>query len=94
MTTPTGRSPYSRRAKRSAWKSTLRDRLWYEQGGACALCGNFIPRMHITFEHLVPKTKGGPVSYGNGLATCLTCNVAKADSMEEAYKSYPILMEA
>lgn len=53
------------------------------QGGKCAYCGCHFSRTArnrgATFEHVVPKSKGGSNKLSNGLAVCKACNGAKAD---------------
>lgn len=60
---------------------TVRTRLYYEQSGHCAFCGNWMVKGTETYDHLIPRSQGGPATHGNGVAACSTCNNAKADTI-------------
>jgi 5-methylcytosine-specific restriction endonuclease McrA len=49
----------------------LRDRF------RCQYCGESFPAKDLTFEHVVPKSKGGETSWTNIVAACDTCNTLK-----------------
>lgn len=49
----------------------------------CACCGIKYP---LTFDHIIPKSKGGTYDLSNGQILCIECNWIKADkiiSLEE-----------
>ena len=48
----------------------LRDRF------TCQYCGD---REDLTFDHVVPRSKGGVTSWENVVAACSACNLRKAD---------------
>ena len=48
----------------------LRDRF------TCQYCGD---RDELTFDHVVPRSKGGVTSWENVVAACSACNLRKAD---------------
>ena len=50
----------------------LRDRF------ACQYCG---ARDELTFDHVVPRSKGGVTSWENVVAACSPCNLAKGDRL-------------
>ena len=41
---------------------------------ACQYCGN---KKDLTFDHLLPKSKGGVTDWDNVVTACSTCNVKK-----------------
>jgi 5-methylcytosine-specific restriction endonuclease McrA len=43
----------------------------------CAFCSREYPSECLTFEHLVPKSRGGRSSWGNLLPACEPCNATK-----------------
>lgn len=45
----------------------------------CAYCG----RRAETIDHVVPRSRGGPHSWENCVASCATCNLRKADRLLE-----------
>src|SRR3954470_8772396 len=46
----------------------LRDRYF------CQYCGKRFPSSELTFDHLIPKSKGGKTVWTNILTCCTTCN--------------------
>jgi 5-methylcytosine-specific restriction endonuclease McrA len=49
----------------------LRDRF------RCQYCGESFPAQDLTFEHVIPKSKGGKTSWTNIVAACEPCNTLK-----------------
>ncbi len=74
-------------------KTRLRETLHIKQEGKCYWCRRavFIPnnikmrgkqkRMKGTLDHLIPKSKGGPLSLYNIVLACPFCNGGRADNM-------------
>ena len=52
----------------------LRDRF------RCQYCGDSFPSSQLTFEHVVPRSKGGETSWTNIVAACDPCNVRRTTS--------------
>lgn len=52
----------------------LRDRF------SCQYCGKTFKSEELTFDHVIPRSKGGPTSWGNVLTACIKCNSLKADN--------------
>lgn len=55
----------------------LRDRF------RCAFCGTKHAYGGLTFDHLIPQSKGGETSWTNILAACSPCNAEKDDQHRE-----------
>lgn len=56
----------------------LKKQLVLKQNFKCEYC--FAPiTLSATFDHKIPKSKGGPDTIENGVACCGECNTAKAD---------------
>ena len=53
----------------------LRDRF------TCQYCGD---REDLTFDHVVPRSKGGVTTWENIVAACSACNLRKADMLPSA----------
>jgi 5-methylcytosine-specific restriction endonuclease McrA len=51
----------------------LRDR------GRCQYCGQKFESNELTFDHLIPRSKGGRTTWENVLTACLKCNGIKGD---------------
>ncbi|MGZ0188192.1 MAG: HNH endonuclease, partial [Alphaproteobacteria bacterium] len=45
----------------------------------CAYCGNRFQPSDLTFDHVLPRSRGGRTSWENVVAACSCCNLAKAD---------------
>ena len=69
-------------------------KLYHEQGGLCYYCGTdkmylredvttdfhkANRRLRATFDHIVPKAKGGTYRKENGVCACSYCNSRKGD---------------
>lgn len=46
-------------------------------GGRCAYCGIAAPSEEMTFEHVVPRARGGVSSWTNLALACVPCNARK-----------------
>ena len=53
----------------------LRDRF------RCQYCGDKFPQSELTYDHLIPRAKGGQTVWTNILTACSACNSEKKDSM-------------
>ena len=45
----------------------------------CQYCGDSLNLRDLTFDHVVPRSQGGPTSYSNIVSCCVSCNTRKAD---------------
>ncbi len=53
----------------------LRDRY------SCQYCGERLDSRELTYDHVVPKSRGGKTVWENVAAACLRCNGLKGDSL-------------
>ncbi len=53
----------------------LRDRF------ECSYCGDPLTHSEMTFDHMIPRSKGGEHSFNNLLSACRDCNTKKANNM-------------
>ena len=58
----------------------LRDRF------TCQYCGE---REDLTFDHVVPRSKGGVTTWENVVAACSACNLRKADMLPADARMWP-----
>ena len=58
----------------------LRDRF------TCQYCGT---REDLTFDHLVPRSKGGQTTWENVVAACSPCNLRKGDRLPSETEMHP-----
>jgi 5-methylcytosine-specific restriction endonuclease McrA len=53
----------------------LRDRF------CCQYCGERFPAAELTFDHVVPRSRGGQTVWNNILTACIDCNARKQNAM-------------
>ncbi len=53
--------------------------LFNRDGWKCMYCGCDLSWRTAEIEHIVPKSQGGPKSWGNCVAACKSCNKRKAN---------------
>ena len=65
----------SRRPAFTRFNVFLRDRF------ACQYCGHRFPTQDLTFDHVVPRSRGGRTSWENVVTACGACNLHKGNRM-------------
>lgn len=53
--------------------------IYARDGFRCQYCGERFMTEDLTFDHVVPRSRGGRTSWDNVVACCIGCNKAKAD---------------
>lgn len=53
----------------------LRDRF------CCQYCGHRFPASELTFDHVIPRSRGGKTEWTNILMACVRCNTLKRNDM-------------
>lgn len=53
----------------------LRDRF------SCQYCGNIQATTDLTFDHVIPRSRGGRTTWENVVAACTGCNLRKANKL-------------
>ncbi len=53
----------------------LRDRF------SCQYCGDRLPTQDLTFDHVIPRSRGGRTNWQNVVTACSTCNLRKGNRM-------------
>lgn len=61
----------------------LRDRF------ACQYCGVALPAHELTFDHLIPRSRGGRTTWQNVVAACAPCNLRKGGRLARAAGMMP-----
>lgn len=67
-----------RQGKKRAIKFS-RDNIWARDRGRCQYCGVQVPRHSYTYDHVIPKAKGGKTAWENIVCACARCNGMKRD---------------
>lgn len=60
-----------------------RRNVWLRDEGRCQYCGHSVPSDAFTYDHVVPRSRGGATSWENIVVACLPCNQYKADLTPE-----------
>jgi 5-methylcytosine-specific restriction endonuclease McrA len=67
--------PTSRRPAFTRFNVFLRDRF------ACQYCGGSLPTHDLTFDHVVPRSRGGRTTWENVVTACSPCNLRKGNRL-------------
>jgi len=54
-----------------------RQNVYSRDKGRCQYCGVHVPRHESTFDHVIPRCKGGKTTWENIVIACLPCNQKK-----------------
>ena len=47
----------------------------------CQYCDGLFPTQELTFDHIVPRSRGGRTEWTNVVAACATCNLKKGNKL-------------
>ena len=72
-----------RRPAFTRFNVSLRDRF------ACQYCSYSGPAEELTFDHLVPRSRGGRTMWTNVVAACGACNLRKGNRLPREAKMFP-----
>jgi len=75
--------PTSRRPAFTRFNVFLRDRF------TCQYCGEKYVTNDLTFDHIVPRSRGGRTMWANVVTACGTCNLAKGSRIPSECGMYP-----
>lgn len=76
--------PMARRPAFTRFNVFLRDR-WL-----CQYCGQGFKTSELTFDHVVPRSRGGRTMWTNIVTACQSCNTRKGNRMPDEVGMYPI----
>jgi len=62
----------------------LRDRF------TCQYCDEDYPTQELTFDHLVPRSRGGRTTWTNVVTACGDCNLLKGNRLPREAKMFPL----
>ncbi len=60
-----------------------RANVFRRDGFACQYCAAVLPARELTFDHVVPRARGGRTDWDNIVTCCRACNDAKRDRTPE-----------
>jgi 5-methylcytosine-specific restriction endonuclease McrA len=75
--------PAARRPAFTRFNVFLRDRF------VCQYCGEGLPAHDLTFDHIVPRSKGGRTVWTNVVTACSPCNLRKGNRTPAQAKMFP-----
>ena len=55
----------------------------------CQYCGERFESQDLTFDHVIPRSKGGMTTWENVVAACSPCNLRKADRLPVDVRMWP-----
>tara|TARA_B100000902_G_scaffold400035_1_gene474864 strand:- start:8616 stop:9158 length:543 start_codon:yes stop_codon:yes gene_type:complete len=67
-----------------------RRNLWLRDQGCCQYCGVGLHYVHMTIDHVIPRSKGGRSSWQNLVTSCQRCNYAKGSKTTIKPRRRPI----
>ena len=76
--------PMNRRPAFTRFNVFLRDRF------SCQYCGNAKQVEELTFDHVVPRARGGRTMWSNEVAACAPCNLRKGHQAPDRAGIYPL----
>jgi 5-methylcytosine-specific restriction endonuclease McrA len=75
--------PTSRRPAFTRFNVFLRDAF------RCQYCGHRHPTHDLTFDHVIPRSRGGRTTWENVVTACGPCNLRKANFLPREIHMYP-----
>lgn len=63
-----------------------RKNLYIRDSYCCQYCGENFIHSELTIDHVVPKSKGGKLTWENSVSACAPCNFKKNDRMIKPIK--------
>ena len=75
--------PLSRKPAFTRFNVFLRDRF------ACQYCGDTPGTSELTFDHVIPRSRGGQTSWDNVVAACSDCNLVKGNRLPDVCGMIP-----
>ena len=75
--------PQARRPAFTRFNVFLRDRF------SCQYCGGRLPTPDLTFDHVIPRSRGGRTSWENVVTACGDCNLRKGNRMPTVVQMQP-----
>ena len=77
--------PQARRPAFTRFNVFLRDAF------ACQYCGDRFPTQDLTFDHVVPRSRGGKTTWTNVVTACSCCNLRKGNRLPSHSGMHPLV---
>lgn len=56
---------------------------------SCVYCGSEHPTPELTFDHVIPRSRGGRTSWENVVTACGPCNLRKGSRLPQEIRMFP-----
>lgn len=66
-----------------------RNNIWLRDHGRCVYCKNDLTTAELTFDHVMPRSRGGDTSWENIVCSCTACNLRKANRTPKESGMFP-----
>ncbi len=76
--------PVARRPAFTRFNVFLRDRF------SCQYCGDPFPAHDLTFDHVIPRSRGGRTTWDNVVTACAPCNLRKGNRLPRQVGMLPL----
>jgi len=63
--------------------------IWLRDRGKCVYCGHDLATSELTFDHVIPRARGGGTSFENVSSACVDCNAKKANFLPAEVGMFP-----
>jgi 5-methylcytosine-specific restriction endonuclease McrA len=60
-----------------------RQNLYFRDRGRCQYCGGSFEPKDLTYDHVIPRSRGGQTEWTNIVTSCLSCNLKKGGRTPE-----------
>ncbi len=78
------------RGRRRAIKFS-RENVLMRDKSKCQYCNNKVSRTEFTYDHVIPKSRGGKTTWTNIVTSCVPCNSRKGSRLPEEARMYPVI---
>ena len=69
--------------RRTSLMKFSRQNLYFRDRGKCQYCGTSFEPRDLTYDHVIPRSKGGQTEWTNIVTSCLPCNLKKGGRTPE-----------
>ena len=76
--------PMNRRPAFTRFNVFLRD------GFSCQYCGTRFNTENLTFDHVIPRSRGGRTTWENVVTACSPCNLVKGNKLPKKAQMFPL----
>jgi 5-methylcytosine-specific restriction endonuclease McrA len=79
-----------RKYQRAPWRVAFtRFNVFLRDRFTCQYCGEPFPSSQLTFEHVIPRSRGGQTTWSNIVTACVPCNTAKGNALRMQPRRLP-----